>query len=72
MPLDCQWSSWSGWTQCSKTCGNGQKFKTRSVFRNAVNGGKDWAGDDRITQECQTRQCQGKLKKSTKDKLDST
>ena len=57
MPVDCQWSSWSAWSPCSKTCGNGQKAKTRTVLRTASNGGKDCVGDNRITQQCQISQC---------------
>ena len=57
VPEDCQWSSWSTCSPCSKSCGNGQKAKTRIVLRTARNGGKDCVGDSEITQQCQTRQC---------------
>lgn len=29
-PVPCTFSGWSGWTVCSKTCGEGQKTRTRS------------------------------------------
>ena len=57
MLVDCQWSSWSKWSPCTKTCGEGQRTKTRKVLRTARNGGKDCVGDSRLTSQCQTRQC---------------
>ena len=57
VPEDCHWSSWSTWSPCSKSCGNGQKAKTRTVLQTARNGGKDCVGNSRITQQCQKKQC---------------
>ena len=56
-PENCLWSSWSEWTPCSKTCGKGQRTKTRTVLRTAKNGGKDCTGNSRRTQQCRMKKC---------------
>jgi len=39
-PVNCVWGSWSGWGQCSKTCGSGGKeTRTRSKTVVEANGG---------------------------------
>ena len=30
-PVDCVMSQWTGWQQCSTTCGNGQQHRTREA-----------------------------------------
>ena len=57
MPEDCRWSSWSEWTQCTKTCGKGQRSKSRTIQRTAKNGGKDCVGNRRTTWQCQMKKC---------------
>ena len=57
MPEDCQWSSWSEWSKCTKTCGKGQRAKTRTVLRTARNGGKDCVGNSKRIQQCRLKKC---------------
>ena len=39
LPSDCLWGPWSDWDQCSVTCGQGQRQRTRTVAIPAKNGG---------------------------------
>ena len=36
---NCQWSTWTNWSECSQTCGTGQKIRTRSIANPAEFGG---------------------------------
>ena len=55
--VDCKWSIWSGWTPCSKTCGDGVKERTRQVQTYAQNGGSECQGLTSQTQSCNDIEC---------------
>lgn len=38
-PVDCKMSKWSGWSKCSRRCGGGEQYRTRSVDVPAKAGG---------------------------------
>ncbi|CAD7936456.1 unnamed protein product [Amoebophrya sp. A120] len=38
--VDCALNEWSSWGECSKTCGNGEMKRTRTVLNEARFGGK--------------------------------
>ena len=44
------------WGACSKTCGGGERHRTRTQVSAAVNGGKDCAHMDE-TDKCNTQWC---------------
>ncbi|XP_071981860.1 hemicentin-2 isoform X2 [Engystomops pustulosus] len=57
-PVDGGWTGWSSWSQCSATCGDGTKQRTRSCFSPPPqNGGKTCIGKDVETETCQLPQC---------------
>uniref|UniRef100_A0AAY5KUS1 SCO-spondin n=1 Tax=Esox lucius TaxID=8010 RepID=A0AAY5KUS1_ESOLU len=37
--VDCIMSAWTGWSQCSVTCGLGSLFRQREVLKEALSGG---------------------------------
>jgi spondin-2 len=39
-PVDCEVSAWTDWSACSKTCGFGQRVRSRTVIRAPTSGGQ--------------------------------
>ncbi|XP_036391194.1 A disintegrin and metalloproteinase with thrombospondin motifs 18-like [Megalops cyprinoides] len=54
-----QWSEWSGWSDCSRTCGGGVMYRERSCNspRPQYNG-KFCQGSSRLYQLCNTKVCE--------------
>ncbi len=40
-PIDCIVGEWSPYSNCSRTCSNGEKFRTRPVIKHPMWGGKE-------------------------------
>jgi len=38
--IDCKWAQWSVWSDCTATCGNGEKRRSRAVSVSPSGGGK--------------------------------
>ena len=51
-PCPCVWDSWSEWSECSQTCGNGTQTMTRNVKRHARNNGTSCVGSNTTTTTC--------------------
>ncbi|XP_035664469.1 SCO-spondin-like [Branchiostoma floridae] len=57
-PVTCGWSTWSTWTDCSTTCGQGTQNRFRSPNNPpASNGGKECTGEHVQSQVCQLDTC---------------
>merc|ERR1719421_1676777 len=56
-PVDCVMSQWTGWGQCSTTCGNGQQHRTREVTTEMEHGGIACPTDVKETQACKVVEC---------------
>ncbi|XP_076142760.1 A disintegrin and metalloproteinase with thrombospondin motifs 18 isoform X1 [Alosa pseudoharengus] len=57
--VDGQWSGWSEWSDCSRTCGGGVMHRERSCNSPSPQyNGKFCAGASRLYQLCNTKPCQ--------------
>uniref|UniRef100_A0A3Q2DPN2 ADAM metallopeptidase with thrombospondin type 1 motif, 18 n=1 Tax=Cyprinodon variegatus TaxID=28743 RepID=A0A3Q2DPN2_CYPVA len=53
-----QWSAWSQWSDCSRTCGGGVMYRERSCTNpRPENNGRFCPGSSRHNQLCNTRPC---------------
>jgi hypothetical protein len=55
-PRHCKVSDWSDWSTCTKTCGSGDKQRTRSVITHAAHGGYT-CPELKHTSDCSTKSC---------------
>eukprot|EP00397_Hematodinium_sp_SG-2012_P004784 GEMP01004798.1.p1 GENE.GEMP01004798.1~~GEMP01004798.1.p1 ORF type:complete len:1067 (+),score=271.95 GEMP01004798.1:195-3395(+) len=55
-PIDCQFSTWSVWSDCSCSC-NGLRYRSRRVKAYDQNGGKECAGALKELSSCNTHAC---------------
>ncbi|XP_004571762.3 A disintegrin and metalloproteinase with thrombospondin motifs 2 isoform X1 [Maylandia zebra] len=59
MRQDGNWGAWSEFGQCSRTCGGGVQFRTRSCNNpRPHNGGRKCVGEDSQFQMCNTNECE--------------
>ncbi|XP_046642903.1 A disintegrin and metalloproteinase with thrombospondin motifs 16-like [Daphnia pulicaria] len=57
-PRDGNWSTWSEWNTCSRTCGVGVRFRTRKCNNpTPANGGKGCQGKSEDSELCNTNPC---------------
>ena len=57
--VDCVWSPFGNWSECSKSCGGGSKVAERTVETKAIGGGKACEGDSRKIKLCNEQPCPG-------------
>ncbi|KAI8496157.1 Thrombospondin type 1 repeat-containing protein [Branchiostoma belcheri] len=56
--VDGNWSPWTAWGECTKTCGGGQQARSRECTDPApAHGGKDCDGGTHETQACNLKPC---------------
>ena len=56
-PIDCQWTSWSEWGTCSKSCGSGMSTRNRTFEQEARHGGNECQGEKTEQKACKTQPC---------------
>ena len=61
--VNCQWSSWSRYSGCTKSCGGGTQFtkRTKTVQES---GGGTCSGEKMYSRNCNIQSCKGKFTKS--------
>lgn len=63
---DCLWELWQDWSECTVSCGGGDKLRKRSMARRAAEDGNECEGPSQQTDACNLEDC------STDAKTDST
>jgi hypothetical protein len=56
-PVDCVLTAFGAWGDCSVTCGDGTRSKTRSVETEAANGGAECTGELSVEETCHAGHC---------------
>jgi len=58
-PVNGNWGGWSGYSACSKSCGQGTQKRTRSCNNPPpANGGSSCPGSSSQTKRCQVKKCE--------------
>ena len=57
--VHCEWDEWK-LGECSKTCGGGERTKTRREKVSSAHGGNECEGLTSITESCNVEECPGK------------
>ena len=63
--VDGGWSAWSGLSRCSRSCGGGQQYQSRTCSNPFPgHGGRDCVGVRSLSYSCNTHCCPGTLNRS--------
>ena len=57
--VNCKWSDFGSWSNCSAPCGKGEQNRTRTVLAAASNGGNDCTGTHEEKRACKIEECPG-------------
>lgn len=59
LPINCEFTKWGDWTECSETCGGGWQARLRRVKVHPRFGGSSCEGPLRETVTCNAQACAG-------------
>ena len=59
--VDCVWSDWSKFGECTKSCGGGIQSFERTVLVTSQNGGQSCTGRNIKSENCNNHDCPGKF-----------
>ena len=57
--VDCEWSKFGDWSNCSQPCGGRKKYSKRFKTQSALHGGKECEGPSERVESCNINECQG-------------
>ncbi|CAE7257271.1 Spon1, partial [Symbiodinium pilosum] len=55
--VDCEWSDWTAWRNCSASCGGGMQERGREIAVEVEGFGKNCSGDAEERKQCNTQDC---------------
>ena len=59
MTVNCAWSQWSKWSNCSQECGGGSRISNRTIRIESKHDGEECDGDDSREESCNLHPCPG-------------
>ena len=68
--VNCKWSSYSEWSECSATCGEANRTARRTIDHQALYGGKECKGEPTKYQPCELEPCIGSSNKKVIYRID--
>lgn len=54
---DCTFAEWAPWGECGRSCGGGQRFRTRELLSEAKHGGSPCEGSVSESEPCNEKPC---------------
>ena len=57
--VDCEWTAFGDWSDCSKPCNSGLQSRERTVKIEAENGGENCTGLALVDRVCNVHNCAG-------------
>jgi len=55
--VDCEWTTWGSWSNCTHPCGGGTRSRSRGKGHEAQYGGDKCVGENNEDQSCNTFSC---------------
>ena len=59
LKVNCLWSEWNEWSDCTSSCGGGERTSRRIKLQLAQNKGIECEGNDVKTEQCNSDPCPG-------------
>ena len=57
--MNCQWEPWGAWSDCSSSCGKGERHAIREIKHEGENGGSSCRGFTEKHESCNNGPCPG-------------